>query len=130
MNTIKKIITAITPRGSGIGKGALEAAFYFGIVEFVFIERFVAINGFTFSIWLAEIACLWLIIISLNYIAGGIQAAQAGNRYNEYQIKHLEAQLNALKDEVFKKCDCGLAWGHTGRHAPHANHLRGPAAEK
>ncbi len=119
MNIIKKIIKAITPRGNGISAGHLEAAFYFGIIEFVITDNYIIHGEATLSMLFANIAALFLVIVSANYIARGIKTAQLGNRYNELKIAMLENKLEAPKEEVFKKCDCELVWGHTGRHAPH-----------
>lgn len=34
------------------------------------------------------------------------------------KIHHLLGYISALKVDEDSLCDCGLAWGHTGKHAP------------
>lgn len=94
------VLFLITPRGSGVGKGALQAALYFGIVGNVVIERIISENGLTLMLWAAELTSLYLIVWSAGYVFGGILTAQQHARKLGVEIERLKRRLEGPDIEL------------------------------
>lgn len=108
---IKRIAAFIkyvcTPRGSGVGPGVLQAALYFGIVEAIHIQSLIDYIGISsmgpwtaLSLFIARLACYFLIIWSAGYAFQGILVAQRHARQLELEIERIKAALTSPAKEI------------------------------
>lgn len=115
--------------------GISGVALYFGIVYVAMTEASIFSNHADGYILIAHLLALFLLVTAILSIINSLQSAELENTIADIRLERLEVIVQDMKEgivytleeirkekeaEAAKRCACGLAWEHTGRHAPHA----------